>query len=295
MSQNTTDSNASMPSSAATFSSTTAPVSASNGISDTSNAESKDLAASSSKSSGLATGAKAGIAVAVILLVASIAGLVLFYKRKKQREAEREGLAGTRTMSQRFSAGSSFVGGPDMSSSPSGGFITFHDNASTQTHPTARGSPAPATPAMAQSPEMYSAATALMPRNEGPDDDDASHYDNETYDGHAHQGDLGQPARAYYSSDNRDSSNPYDGMAVSYSNSYSPRMPEYNIPTPPLPAFDSEEAILSSRSSMANMAYVRPNVGRSHSDSERRALNASTASQRSYVDDQLRELYVDHY
>lgn len=259
-----------------------------NGIGDTANAVdadgvSSEASTANSKSSKLGAGGTAGIVIAVLVALALLAA-VFVYRRRKRNQAAREYDYGTGRgfMTERFSTASSFYGVPNASTT-SGGFIMFNDNAST--HTAVQNSPSVGS-IIHHSPTLTSAPPAgmssLQPRQEQPDDDDASHYDQETADGH---GDLGRPSSAYYGSGEA----PFAAVR-------SQRTPEYNLPTPPIPAFDSEEAILASRSISNNMAYIASGraAGRQVPDG-RRALNRSISSQHSYVDEQLRDLYVGHY
>lgn len=275
---------------AATTSAAAASVSA-NGITDTANAvdtnnAASDVAAANGKSSSkLGAGGTAGIVLAILAVLALGAGLFIYRRR---RQAERSGnnrkYGNVRIMSERYSNASSFYGVPNASSG-SGGFITFQDNASTHTR-TTHVATLPGSPSggsmMYNAPAPAPDAAALSLRQEQPDEDDFSHYDQETVDTH---GDLGQPSSTYYTPGQV---TPYDSRA--------PRMPEYNLPHPPIPAFDGQEAILASKSSSSNMAYIasgRPAYRRAAD--ERKGSNRSVSSQNSYVDEQLRDLYVDHY
>lgn len=236
-----------------------------------------------SKTSKLGAGGTAGIVIAILAVLGLLAAIFVYRRRKRSQAAADQDFGNGRFMSERFSTGSSFYQGANASAT-SGGFITFNDNASTHTFmpdATSAASIIHHSPTLTSAPPAM--AASLVPRQESPDDDDASHYDQETVDEH---GDLGRPSSVAY----------YGNAPSQYEPLRSPRMPEYNLPTPPIPAFNGEEAIMTSRSLSNNMAYIasgRPGGRRAPDD--RRAVNRSISSQNSYVDEQLRDLYVGHY
>lgn len=263
--------------------SATPPTSAVNGIVDTANAVDPDASAMAAKPSKLGAGGTAGIVIAIIAVLGLVAAFFLYRRRKRdQRARDTRQYGNVRIMSERYSTGSSFYGVHNASTG-SGGFITFHDNASTHTHATTvlPGSPSGGS-MIYNAPAPAPQPGALLLREERPDEDDVSHYDHDTVDSHV---DLGQASSAYYTAT---TATPYDTRPS--------HMPEYNLPTPPIPAFDSQEAIMASRASSNNMAYIasgRPGYRRPAED--RKPSNRSVSSQNSYVDEQLRDLYVDHY
>lgn len=135
-----------------------------------------------------------------------------------------------------------------------GGFVNFRDDASTRSagYSTQLGGGA-----------GYSTAAMLAP--EGPDDDDASHYSRDD-DAQQHG------ARSSYV---------YPGIRPHSG----PYIPEYSLPSPPVPAFDRQDA-------MQSREYLHSSPSDPHRDLGR---SRSIRSDRSYVDEQLRDLYVGHY
>ncbi|KAK9895007.1 hypothetical protein P389DRAFT_87537 [Cystobasidium minutum MCA 4210] len=264
--------------------SATTPAATVNGIVDTTNTLDEDASAASAptKTSKLGAGGTAGIVIAIVAVIALIGAFFLYRKRQREKNVRRTRQYGNvRIMSQRYSTGSSFYGVHNVSSG-SGGFITFQDNASTRTGATTLmpGSPSGGSITY-NAPAPAPRAASLLSRNEGFDEDDLSQYDHETVDSH---GDMGQASAAYY---NTAIINPFE--------EHHGRMPEYNLPIPPIPAFNGEEAILASKASSNSMAYLAS--GQSpyrRTEEARRPLNRSVSSQNSYVDEQLRDLYVEN-
>ena len=167
----------------------------------------------------------------------------------------------------------SFLAGPGQA-----GFTSFRDNASTRS----------SLPGF----DMYPGPTATLavPAPETPDDDDASRYssddrsvhhdDNEEYD-------LGNHGRMASSLQNQSY---YTANGALSPSSRSVRMPEYSLPSPPIPGFEREEPIYYGNGNGSNR-YLSASGGYL----ERSGSQRSVASQRSYVDDQLKDLYVGHY
>lgn len=148
------------------------------------------------------------------------------------------------------------------------GFVTFRDNASART-------------SYVSSPTREHFLTAA-PATESPDDDEASHYDNDDDQDAANAGyDLGHPP--YHE---QHPSSYYTAAQAPYS-SQSLRMPEYSLPSPPIPALDRDEAALYG----ADARYLAAGATLARSRSER----SIASSQRSYVDEQLKDLYVHQY
>ena len=140
------------------------------------------------------------------------------------------------------------------------GFVGFKDNASTFTSNV--GSPRPGGYQVYES----SPAVAAMLQPEGPDDDDASHYSNnedasDSAAGHMQSSHYVQPQAAPY-------------------------IPEYFLPSPPIPAFSNRNAMHSNEHLMVSPSiYTDRDLG-----SSRNA--GSLRSQRAYGgDDRVRGLY----
>ena len=138
------------------------------------------------------------------------------------------------------------------------GFTSFRDNASTRS----------SIPGF----DMYPGpSTLLTPAPESPDDDDVSHYSNDEGEQHHGRRPSSIQNQSYYTANG----------ALSPSSTV--RMPEYTLPSPPIPALDREE--------YGQDAYLSPSGGYLNRSGSRR----SVGSQRSYVDEQLKNLYPSHY
>lgn len=234
---------------------------------------------------GLSAGGIAGIVVACLVVLAMIAGVLV----KRKKKADDDAAGGTRqsetdpTLPERLAAAgesadsssftrpvSQYYDGDMLSVPGQAGFVTFRDNASART-------------SYVSSPTREHFLTTA-PAAESPDDDDASHYDNDNdNDREAVDGgyDLSRPA--YH---DQHPSSYYTAAQPPYS-SQSLRMPEYSLPSPPIPALDRDEAALYG----SDARYLAAGATLSRSRSER----SIASSQRSYVDEQLKDLYVHQY